>query len=182
MMYLNIRTMSAFPKHEIQTYWQTLAMHDTLKYRINDIANPLWDDVQKILSNESYIHTYVKDMNEDNPRIVGECMLEGFKGSSAKLHFSLLPGTTPEEKKEITHRTLDLLLQCFDGTEGGPTVTTLYGVTPLLNRVACIYVLRSRFTKLAVLPDAEIHNGKVCDAMLTVLTRETVKQSLWGLK
>lgn len=145
----------------IQTYWQTLYMHDTLKHRLCDVKNPSWTDVLDM------IRRMGKNMYcavDENGEIIGEFMLENKTGDAWQIHFSIHP-----EAKYV--HTIHVCQKVREQVLTWPGCSTLFGLTPITNRVACITVLKAGFKKVGILPSGiRTHEG-VVDAMISVSTQ-----------
>jgi len=149
---------------EIQTYWQTLYMHDLLRKRLCDVMEPTWSDVLDM------IRRLGKDMymvhvagHDDGP--VGEFMLENRSGNAMQIHFSAHPDLTWPEVVTFMKDVTQQILTTWS------ILDTLYGLTPVTNRAACITVLKVGFKKLGILPMGMRDQGTIVDAMITVKTR-----------
>lgn len=171
-----IRTWEVMPvKHAhpdvVQTYWQTLHMHDTLKYRLCDVNNPTWSDVKDMIIRMGQSMYVIYD--SERKEIISEFMLENFTGHSAQVHFSMHPAnTTPYSLRVAREATDDILnLWTRDADRKVPYLQSIYGLTPVTNRAACIFVQKVGFRKLGVLPGGMSDRGQIVDAMLTVKAR-----------
>jgi len=134
-------------------------MHDTLKYRLSNVQDPAWDSVVKMITRMGPTMFMVKE----DDRIVAEFMLENITGHAAQIHFSMYSdNTTPYSYKVARAVTQEMSLL--------PALKTLFGLTPLKNRAACLFNLRIGFKKLGVLPKSVTYFGSVEDAMLCVLS------------
>ena len=163
------------PKDVVQYYWQTLAMHDTLKYRLSDIDDPSWSDVLKMIRTFGQ-HMYMV-IDENEFRVVGEFMLENFTGKSAQVHFSMHPENTLSESLIICRHGLTQVLSRWkdkkDDTQ--PLFDSLFGLTPMDNRRACLFILKAGFRKLGIVRSACQYRGHICDGLITTVIREDLE-------
>ncbi len=155
------------PVDQVQTYFQTLGVYDTLRYRFSDLDDPKWDDVIGIIQRVGKQMYMVLDQYQ---RVVAEFMLEGFTGQSAQIHFSFHPELlTIQEKFEVGKYVLRTLFHDWtDPKTEKPFLQSVYGLTPLPNRVACIFALKAGFKKLGILPGGCKYLGGIEDAMISV--------------
>ena len=151
---------------DVQYYFQQLYAADTLKYRFSDLDNPQWLDVLEIIQRMGQGMYLVRDCDRN---LVAEFTLEGFTGQSAQLHFSMHPGINIREKLVIARHTLEhILLHWINPATTRPFLKSVYGLTPIPNRVACIFALKAGFKKLGILPGGCTYMGKTADAMISV--------------
>lgn len=141
----------------VQTYWQTLYMHDLLKLRLCDIENPVWDDVVRLIT---IMGKGMYHMMEDGI-IVGEVSLDNYTGEALQLHFSMHPGNTREQSLQYGRETCEQLLT-WEG------VKVLYGLIPIKNFVAIRYGKELGFRRHGILPRGAKFQGKVVDAVLMI--------------
>lgn len=132
-------------------------MHDTLKYRLANVTDPAWDSVVRMITNMGKTMFMLKDDN----RIVAEFMLENFSGEAAQIHFSMHPDNPTQYSYKVAKAGIDALLV-------QPGLKTLFGLTPLKNRAACLFNLKIGFKKLGVLPKGITYLGSAEDAMVCV--------------
>ena len=84
-----IVNMTSLPLDVVQTYWQTLGMHDRLAARLCDIDDPQWEDVLDMIRRMG--RTMFACVDKDS-FIWGEFMLENFTGAKncrIALHYTL---------------------------------------------------------------------------------------------
>jgi len=169
---LNIVPLLAMPSDEVQFYFQTLAMHGLLKYRLSDYDDPQWEDVKDVIRRMGN-HMYVLTTDK---RILAEFTLENFTGRAAQIHFSMHPGNTAFQNLKLCRYGLKTILSTWrqEDDELEPYLDSLYGLTPIHNRVACLFVLRAGFKKLGTLKSACQYCGHICDGMITSFTREDI--------
>lgn len=149
----------------VQEYWQTLYVHDTLKYRLCDIEKPAWMDVVDMIRRVGRQMYFVLE----DYKILGEFMLENQTGGAFQIHFSTHPEISFQKRLQIGKFCVTYLLRDFINPENNePFVKALYGLTPIDNRAACVYVLKVGFKKLGILPYGMKSRGKIVDAMVSV--------------
>ncbi len=162
------------PRDEVEFYWQTLAMHDMLKYRMSDVVDPFWSDVLDMIRRCGQ-HMYL--VRDDNEVIVAEFMLENFIGKSAQIHFSMSPSNSLIQNLMICKFGLSQILSRWKDADNDkyPFLESLYGITPVHNRRACIFVLKAGFRKLGILRSSCDYLGHLCDGMITTAIREDLE-------
>jgi hypothetical protein len=159
-----IRPLLYLDKTQVQLYWQTLYMHDTLRFRLCDVNKPTWSDVLEMIvrMGKNMYHVVVED------EIVCDFMLEGFTGKAAQVHFSMHPNNGFKHSLEIAEYVSDQILNHWKAAPDETYLDTLYGLTPITNRAACIFALKTGFKKIGILPCGIKDRGKIVDAMLSI--------------
>lgn len=163
----NILPLSHCNVDQVQTYWQTLHMYDTLQYRLCDMVSPSWEDVKDMIVR---MGQGMYCVFEDN-KIVSEFALEHFTGHSAQVHFSMHPDNSAKQNLRIAREVTDDILALWKRKDDEPFLRSIYGLTPVTNRVACIFVQKVGFKKIGILPGGISDRGKVVDAMITIKAR-----------
>lgn len=157
---MKVIPLLALPIDRVQTYWQTLYMNDTLKYRLADVNNPDWQDVLGMITRMGRgMWCLVEGIDE----VRGEFMLENRTGRAAQVHFSMHPDNDTAYSLAITEQALQTIFSSMD-------VETLYGLTPTMNRVACLYIRKVGFKKIGILPKGINYMGRISDAVISVRT------------
>jgi len=154
---------------QVQFYFQSLYVNDTLKYRFADIVDPKWDDVKRCITRVGQqMFMVVRE-----GKIVGEYMLENLAGRAIQGHFSTAPHLTFRQRIAVGRFVLRSLLN-FEPNGEGYMFDAVYGLTPLVNRVACLYALKIGFKKQGILPNGTKYLGGYEDCMISVATRESL--------
>jgi len=158
------------PKDAVQTYFQTLAVYDTLKYRFPDLYNPMWLDVVEVIQRMGS-HMYL--VQEPDGEIITEFMLDNSTGQSVQSHFSTHPLLSTNKRIEVGRYCVDqVLTKWIDPKTRKPFLKSLFGLTPLPNRAACIFAMKIGYKKLGILPGGVSYLGKTVDAMISVASKE----------
>ncbi len=164
----------ALPRPQVEDYFRTLGVANTLRFRFSDLVNPNWEDVCEVIQRMGKSMYLVKDIND---KIVAEFALESSTGKAAQIHFSTHPTISwPKAVRLCREIAQQILLRWRESGEGVPYLCTLVGLTPLSNRAACITVLKTGFKKVGVIPNAckIARHNRYEGAMLSVLTAEDV--------
>jgi hypothetical protein len=162
---ISVKPLLTMGKDEVQTYWQTLYMYDTLRFRLCDLDSPTWSDVLDMIVRMGQNMYCILD----DGRIVGEFMLEGFTGKSAQIHFSMHPDNKYKDTLTYARYTLDQILNHWKHKDGTWYLDSLYGIIPISNRASCITCLKSGFRKIGILPSGMRCQGRIEDATITVM-------------
>ena len=157
---------SAVGEYVVQTYWQTLAMADTLKYRLANLEDPTWEDVKKIILNFSVLDT--------NGVQIAEFALEKFTGKSAMVHFSMHPYNPMRRSIQLASDVTDTILNDWRNDKGEHYLDSLYGITPATNRVASLFILKAGFKRIGILPSGLLSRGKIVDGLITAKVRRNL--------
>lgn len=109
---------------------------------------------------------------DDTPEIIGEFTLENFTGLAAQIHCCLHPERGASQNLRTACFAVNEVLQEWKNGNGSPYVETLYGVTPITNRVSTLFNQKVGFRRIGILPKGITdHTGTVVDAVLTVKER-----------
>lgn len=165
-----VKAIAACKPHQVVDYWKALITADTLKYRLCNTEHPGKDDVVKLLTEPFVQSFYVWDKFQK--KLTAEFMLENFTGKAAQIHVSVLPSNNSAYSLEIARWVSEDILNKWtmssDKTE--PYLKTLFGLTPMPNRAARLFICRAGFKAVGVIPNAMMNFGKIVDALLTVKT------------
>ena len=163
---IGVLPLAKVPNDVIQEYWQSLYMEGWLDSRLCDVDNPTWSDVvEMIVRMGSQMYCVM-----DSDKMVAEFMLENFTGRAAQIHFSCSPRSTPQMNLYTAREASRIILEEWKGPDG-PYLDTLYGLTPVTNRVACIFTLKVGFKKIGILPNGMRDRGKIVNAMISTKVR-----------
>ena len=124
----------------VQAYWQTLYMHDVLKYRVGNIKDPAWSDVLSLIAVSGQCMYFV--LKDGNP--VLEFATDGMLGGSLRLHGSVHPDLAFKEMIQVHRWTAEEVL-----TWKG--VSSLMGSVASLNRRALLLAYKAGWRKVGVI-------------------------------
>lgn len=155
------------PPDVVEAYWGALEEAGTLALRFCNMDNPTVKDAMAVTARFPQQFYYV---HEDD-KVVAEFMLENFTGKAAQIHFSMHPNNPLSKSLTLASEVSSAILDVWKNTIGEPYLDTLYGLTPTTNRPACVFVLRTGFKKMGILPSGIIDRGVVTDAMMTIKQR-----------
>ena len=170
---LAVVPLISLPSQTIKDYFQALVDYDLLKERLCNIIDPSWSTVKILLERYGQQIYFVVDPAQDC-KILGEFLLESFIGKAAQIHFSVHPENNFSFSLEMCRYTMDRVLNKWScrGNKDEPYLLTLYGLTPVTNRAACIFVLRAGMKKVGILPNSINYKGAVVDSMVTTRVRK----------
>ena len=158
------------PAEELYSYFSDLEKADTLKYRFSDTPG--------ITTQEAYDHIITVGntygvLDTADGKLVAEFALDTFTGRAAQVHFSMHPGNDFAVNRYLFDAVSDQILMQWKvlGDLSIPYLDTLFGLTPVGNRVACIFVLKSKFEKIGILPHGTNYLGDTVDSLVTAKTR-----------
>lgn len=159
------------PYQTLMDYWSDMAAADTLKYRFSDIKNVTPHKVMDFVHDDSYMMFSVVDVNTQ--KIISEFAFENFTGKAAQVHFSMHPENDSRFSVQLATEVTDDVLNVWKTKENPdePFLDTIYGLTPVDNRAASIFIRKAGFEKIGILPRGIKYMGEVTDALLTVKTR-----------
>ena len=103
----------------------------------------------------------------DDSQICGHFHLNGFQGRMAMIHFSLSPTYRGRNGMEIAKKVIKEIFK-LQRASGGPLVTSLVGITPVSNKLACRFIKRLGFNKVMIGKDCcEFADGHFEDGLIT---------------
>jgi len=153
----------------VQTYFQTLYMHGMLAARFNDVQDPVWADVVKVIrDNGSQMYGVIED-----GVMVADFALQHIQEKAYLIHFSSMPTRPLKESIPMIRKVLFQIMHWQDTDSF--LIDTLIGMTPKINRIACIMVIKIGFRFKTVLP---LTGPDKTACMLTQLQREDTDG--WG--
>jgi len=171
---LTLVPLLKIPAPVLKRYFQNLIRCNLLKFRMSPLVNPQWEDVLSMIRVFGQNMYCVINKSIYPPEIVGEFMLENFSGKSAQAHFSANPKYSNPRKYStaITWASSQVLNEWKVKGKDEPYLKTLIGFIPVSNRPAIFTLMRAKWKKQVVVPQAILHLGKVEDAVLLTCTRE----------
>ncbi len=171
---LDINTAIAVPMltvdfDTVSKYWDDLRSSGRLWFRLCDVPQePRLRDIYRLFHQHAP-NMYVVRWGQ---QIAGEFMLTTFTGRAAQIHFSTHPELHIRQGVPLVRKIVkDLLHWKEKGNPDRYYLDTLYGLTPVMNRAACLYVLKVGFKKMFTMPSGINFKGHVTDAMVTLATR-----------
>lgn len=153
-------------------YLKKLDDHDLIKYRFADIVNPgvkeVYDSFDLKPNNTYFV------IGTSPFMIRAEFTISDHFGRVGLMHFSMAPENTFKESLFLARDVIGKIFREWKSADkpDEPYVTSLVGLTPVPNRRACLFITKVGFKRITVLPDAAHYNGVICDALLTIKTRE----------
>jgi hypothetical protein len=159
----------SLPVEDVETYWSALEAAGRLKYRLCDTEEPGFSDVLRMIK-YNFPHLYFVKF-PDVALIAAEFMLNNFSGKAAQIHFSLHPQLHTRLGLPMVRHVTESIFD-WKAKDGTPYLNSLFGLTPVTNRAACIFVLKVGFKKRFILPGGMWDRGKAVDAMVTTFIKE----------
>jgi len=154
----------------IYHYWCELFNADTLKYRWSDWDQPTPQQVTDYCQETPNVFFVV---DAETGAIVAEFALCNFMGKAAQVHFSMRPNQGTKLSIFLADEVTNMILhQWKDITNLEESyLDTLFGITPVDNRVACIFIRKAGFKAIGTLVSGTNYLGSVTDALLTTKSR-----------
>lgn len=157
-------------EEQLYEYWGALYKADTLKYRWSDMADPTPSEVVSIVQTTTHCY-FLVDITTGF--IVADFSLGPFTGKSAQIHFSMLPYQNTRLNiflaEEVTNMVLHQWKDVMNLEES--FVDSLFGLTPVNNRPACIFIRKAGFKPIGTLVSGARYLNEVTDGLLTTKTR-----------
>ena len=148
------------PADQVQTYWQTLYMHDKLGDRLGDVVDPTWTDVVNMIvhSGKSLFHIL------DDDRVVADIGLQHYNGASAQAHGSIHPELELRHALPIAREGLK---QLFEIT----TLASLWALIPIVHRTSVLVAQKIGFKIRGIAPQSLPFKGRVEDSYFMTVTK-----------
>lgn len=155
------------------TYWKAIADADLLKLRMCDCQDPDIDDVVSMLARHPDTVYYIIDLSQD--MIAGEFIITPVVGKIGTVHFSSNPKIPFKLSVALGAWCTDKVLNEWRvrDTSDEPYLTSLVGLTPALNRRACLYVIKTGFKRVMEIPNGCHHEGVLSPALMTIKYRKS---------
>lgn len=155
-----VKPLLELPIDDVQFYWQTLYMNDTLKYRLANVDEPTWSDVVAQIAHEGRNMFMVQDVHG----LVGEFALQSVTDCAYKIHFSMHPDNPTRYSWNVAKFALNEMFSW-------PKVQTLLANISVKNRASIQFALKMGFRKLHTLPNCSKFLGYVTDTAVLVRSR-----------
>ncbi len=163
---------AGLPLWQLHEYWKKLEAADTLKYRWSDQQPEDLDCIQQAEYSKRTANQYaVYDV--ENSCLVGDFSLGPFTGKAAQVHFSCSPENSTELSLHLTDQITTMILQTWSLKPAESYADALFGIMPLKNRAACLFIRKAGFQKLGVLKQGTHYLGQPTDALLTAKYRRS---------
>jgi hypothetical protein len=158
------------PKQFEDDYWNALLARRHARIRFCETQIDGLADIYEVLDGSGILTFYAWDSAFE--RICVEATLCNFVGLAAQLHFSVHPDYMGKAALEICEETLQWMFSLRRMDEDQPLIKSLYGLTPITNRLAIKFVLNNKFEKLGILPSSVFDHakGQYVDAMISMRT------------
>jgi len=154
----------------VQTYWRKLQIANTLKYRWSDADKPTAVSVTEYCFNTPNIY-FVVDV--ETGQLVAEFAMHNFTGKAAQVHFSMAPDQSTKLNIFLADEVSNMILNQWKDVENleESYIDTLFGLTPVDNRAACIFIRKAGFKAIGTLISGATYLGETTDALLTTKSR-----------
>ncbi len=166
-----LQPLLSLPQDKVQGYWQTLHMHDQLKYRLGDVKDPAWSDVHAMILRRGQDIYCGVDKDEN---IVGEIFISAMIGRAIQMHFSVHPDLPRKEKLKVCREGAVEILHGWRMSENEklPYVDTLFGMIPVQHKAAIRFAEDIGYKRQGILPRSVLWMYSWSDAAIVTLTRE----------
>jgi hypothetical protein len=163
------------PQHTFSVaywYFNQLQEDDLLRYAYYDGSVKTLEDFYKICIDKYVTFFVLYDCDANEP--VAHVMLNGFEGLSCRGHFCILKKHHGVHAQYIGNIGRELIFS-LKRDNGLPYVTTIVGLTPVKNRLACRFAQQIGFKKQFILPQAcymayDTPEPSYSDGMISVVT------------
>lgn len=153
-------------------YFDQFQLDDLVRYAYYDGSVKTFDDFYAICLDKSVILFVLYDCDANEP--VAHVTLNGFEGLTCRGHFCILKKHHGIHSDYIGNIGRELIF-ATKRANGGPLVTTIVGLTPTKNKIACRFAQRIGFVKKFILPQAcylayDTPEPSYSDGMISVAT------------
>jgi len=147
-------------------------MADTLKYRWSDMKDPTADQVISYCQERSQ-HKYAV-MDVDAGTMKAEFSLGPYSGKAAQIHFSMHPTNETSLNHFLAETVTDSILYNWKDVVNleESFLDTLFGVTPVPNRPACIFIRKAGFQAMGTILSGAKYLNETCDGLFTTKSRK----------
>jgi hypothetical protein len=161
---------SAVPLAALSDYWMDLHEADLLKYRWSDMEDPKPIDIIDYTRTTPHMYNIV---DTATGLVIADFSLGPFTGKAAQVHFSLHPASPPSFNVYLASVVSDKILYQWNDIHNleESFVDTLFGITPVKNRVACIFIRKAGFKSMGILNSGAKYLNEVDNALLTTKSR-----------
>lgn len=159
---------SMLSNSKIFSYFCELDLTDGLKERFCDEYNPSPLAMVAYVNEGPDLNYFVLDCHTQE--IVAEFALCNPTGRAIQVHMSMLPANSYELNITLARKVSNMILSCWKDKSGKAIYKAIFGLTPTINRKACIFVLKAGYKKMGILPSGVVYKGGHSDAMLSLLT------------
>lgn len=163
---------SAFSDWVLSCVWEKIIADNLVSTVFYDGSCSTQEEFLASMKDKSNIPFIV--FRKDDASIPMFLWLNGVEGRAMRAHFTLFRDSWGARRHatDMAHHVITWLLTRKD--ERGHLWDTIYGMTPMRNRLACRFILRAGMRVVGVLPNAaSIANGSVDDILITYATRTT---------
>jgi len=164
--------IEAITKEQLYQYWRALELADTIKYRWSDISSPTAKQVTEYcIANPT--HKYIV-VDVDTGTTKADFSLGPFTGKAAQVHFSMCPTNTTNLNIFLADEITNCILYQWKDVNDLEEVflDTIFGLTPVSNRPACLFIRKAGFKAIGTLISGTKYLNEVDDALLTMKTRK----------
>ena len=163
----------ALPEEELLSYWGALEYHNTLRFRFADMHEPTAREIVAIILARSPKDQFFNVVDCDTGEVIADMGLTGFTGKAAQLHYSMHPDNEYKLNTYLADSVSDMVLYNWTTTieMKEPYLQTLYGITSVDNRVACMFITKAGFERVGMVPKILEYQGEVTDAVISYKTR-----------
>lgn len=153
---------------EEAVYWNTLLKSGQAKARFCEALVNTYADIRAILDAYSMHTFYVWD--PEHSRLCAEGTLCNFVGLAAQVHFSIHPNYRGSAGRQAAIETLDWMMTLRRQEEDQPLVKSIFGLTPVGNKLALKFIQCVGFELRGILPGAvyDAPAGQYVDAVISV--------------
>ena len=153
-------------------YFNQLQLDGLVKYSYYDGSVKTFNDLYAISLDKTVIFFVLYDCDTNEP--VAHVMLNGFEGLTCRGHFCILKKHHGIHAEYIGNIGRELIF-ATKRSNGDPLVTTIVGLTPVKNKIACRFAQRIGFVKKFILPQAcylayDTPEPSYSDGMISVAT------------
>jgi hypothetical protein len=156
----------------ITWYFNQLQLDNLVKYAYYDGSVKDISTFYKICIDKSVTFFVLYDCDTNEP--VAHVMLNGFEGLTCRGHFCILKKHHGIHAEYIGNAGRELIFD-LKREDGTPFVTTIVGLTPVKNKIACRFAQKIGFVKKFILPQAcylayDTPKPSYSDGMISVAT------------
>ena len=166
----------AMHEEDLLRYWGALEYRNTLRFRFADMYEPTAREILALVVASGHKGSpgqFFNVIDCDTNMIVADLGLTDFVGEAAQLHYSMHPDNEYQLNMFLADAVSDMVLYNWTKTieMKEPYIQTLYGITSVKNRVACMFIAKANFERVGIVPNIAEYQGETTDAVISHKTR-----------
>lgn len=159
-----IMNQAVIPSQLVSDYWMAMIKADRIFDRFHPQVSKNLDDFTNFIVGQTPVEFYVMDSVTN--MLVCEFAFPCQFGECVTVDFSMHPKNTPHQSLHIARAVTTDVIDTWGN------ISSILGLTPVQNERAVKFIQRCGFKPIKVIPKAGHYRGELCDALLTIKSKE----------